>query len=444
MTKKLLDWPEMGVLLICVLIIFGAFLFVNQFGVNVPFWDDWDVQVSLYLTGDFANLRLDRLTEMGNQHRYFTPRIILGLLDLVDPLNTVKYLYAFVLIGVLTLIFLYLIYRHHADSPYFYIIGLPFAVLFFGVVLWDSWTHSAMMPGFSTILSSVIALWAVTSLLPGWRSLLIAVIAGSAAALANTPGNILLIGLAPLMGLMKWRNPRHYLVWGVVTAAITIWYLIDLFQPIGNLQEIQRVSFFEYVQFTLLFIISPVKPVMGFPENYGFLTGLSLLSLVGFSLIAWLNIRSIQDGFRKSIPWIGLSAWMVTTGAVIAIGRAGLSGGMADALSPRFQPYATMFWIGFAALLLIALTEPRRQGSQLLPAFPLLIAFIIGLMLVRANFYDLMYDLRPQYERLMTGYQCVRDIENASDDCLRLLYPDPDRLRRDVPTLAARGVSFLR
>jgi hypothetical protein len=420
MTKKPLDWPELGVLLICVLIIFGAFLFVNQFGVNVPFWDDWDVQVSLYLTGDFANLRLDRLTEMGNQHRYFTPRIILGLLDLVDPLNTVKYLYAFVLMGVLTLIFLYLIYRHHADSPYFHLIGLPFAVLFFGVVLWDSWTHSAMMPGFSTILSSVIALWAVTSLRPGWRSLLIAVIAGSAAALANTPGNILLIGLAPLMGL------------------------IDLFQPIGNLQEIQRVSFFEYVQFTLLFIVSPVKPVMGFPENYGFLTGLSLLSLVGFSLIAWLNIRSIQDGFRKSIPWIGLSAWMVTTGAVIAVGRAGLSGGMADALSPRFQPYATMFWIGFAALLLIALTEPRRQGSQLLPAFPLLIAFIIGLTLVRANFYDLMYDLRPQYERLMTGYQCVRDIENASDDCLRLLYPDPDRLRRDVPALAARGVSFLR
>lgn len=47
---------------------------VHSFGVNVPFWDDWEM-VPLFQKYDAGNLTLSDLLAQHNEHRIFFPRM---------------------------------------------------------------------------------------------------------------------------------------------------------------------------------------------------------------------------------------------------------------------------------------------------------------------------------------------------------------------------------
>jgi len=422
-------------------------ILIDRYVVNVPFWDIWDWSVSRFaLDTPFS---LEDFWHLQNEHRVFLPQMIGMLIAKATSLNMIARNNVKVPIVILTYIALYLLYRSKADSRASAIVAIPFSLLTFTLAFWPSWIVPVIFATPLSTLGFLFAIWAITAITPGWRALSLAALMGYISSLSFATGNATWIVIGVLMWFVGYRQLRHYVAWGVISLSVLLPYGYDLLHSQTVIRNTPLGDLTSLLEFFLTFIGAPLAV-----GNYLIQIRAMTMGIVGVVGIIFLAIgirRYIQDGLRKVLPWLGIAAWVLIGGAATALGRAALFG-VEAALASRYALFQSFFWIAFVAMLVIAITEPRRSINReehsyrfvLMDLFPIGMALIIGIGFVNTSLYKLDDEqVDDLSNRLIEGRSCLLMYQTADDGCLQLLYPSAQRIRELMPNLVARDAAFL-
>lgn len=410
---------------------------VHRCGILVPFWDQWDLIPFLEKLHQ-GHLTLSDLWSQHNEHRIFFPRLCMLFLAYVTNWNIMYELYANLILGGLILLFLYLLLRQTSGkyTSLWLIIVLSFLV--FSPVQWQNWTWGWQIQIFMNVLATVVAAWSVSQWQAQWKGILVALVAAIVASYSFSNGLVAWIAIGIFLVLHKNRRWRHVAIWVAVSILIVLLYFYKYEKPPyhPSLWAFMKhpYDFFRYV---FAYLGSP----LGFGrENASIITGVLLFLILIIGTI--YARRHSNEGFNKLLPWICLALYAVLSAAVTGIGRVGF--GVGQALCSRYTTISTLFVISVLVVGHIWIKnylmgrKDWRLKAVIYFFFSLLIAsYLIAFSL---TFVRVERVLTLRKSHIESAAICLYNVDMATDDCLKVLFPHPGVVRERTKSLARIGM----
>ena len=420
--------------LLFVLLALPAFLpfnFIYRFGVNVPFWDQWDFVPALVGFHE-GRLTLDALTMQHNEHRLVFPRLImLGLSAFTGWDTRAEMYFNAVLLVALCAVLLHAHVRAFGASNRSLLAFLP--------VPWWVFTfrqYENLVWGWQLRIT-LCALCCVVSLLllDGVRGLGGRLAGATAAAVVSTysfgSGSIVWpVGLGVLLwqGRREGRIPwRAVAGWGVAGALAIGLYAWNYRTPPAHPDP---MSFLKDPGTSILFLLNTLGAPTSETLSTSVAFGVLLLAAIGVVLVE-LRQRRVDTGpvtFALALVLlVGAAAFLVLVGRG-AFGRE--FGG-----SSR---YTTLMMLGFIGLHRAALTlqDPLRRG--LLLGVLLSATVATGLWSFTSGI-TAGYNMRATFRQ---ARQLVETIDTRKDAELQHLFYSVPLLRQRVADLERLGLSI--
>ena len=338
---------------------------IANFGVDVPYWDQWDLVPDLEKL-DEGRLGLGDLWAQHSEHRVLVPRAMMLALARLTGWDVRYELWLSLLLALTSAgLFLGLWRRARTDA---HLAGFPwFAVIaslgFFSLQQWENWIWGWQL----TVHLNVLAL-----------------MAGLKLAQQATPRPLALAGLAGLglvaqysfaTGLVYWpllgfvlaardsgaRERRRALAaWSLVSAVCIASYLFGYRKPGWTPDTwlfVERPHHF--LAYLLSYLGAPLVPEGEASWRLPWALGAGLVGLVVF-LVAARALLSRGFGWGRLGPFVSLAAFAVASATLGGLGRLGL--GPEQALTSRYVTLGQLLWLADLALLSLLLSS-ERVGS---------------------------------------------------------------------------------
>jgi hypothetical protein len=137
-----------GVIGVCIPVAL-AFLYVNRFGVNVPYHDQW-AEFPLFNRLFHDKLSFEILFSLHNEHRIFFPRLVMLGLGMLTAYNTVAEMYFIQVCAVLSLVIFWLAFLGSwgAAARYRVLLFIPVAFMLFSLR-----QYSSMLQGIQIVVA---------------------------------------------------------------------------------------------------------------------------------------------------------------------------------------------------------------------------------------------------------------------------------------------------
>ncbi len=411
---------------------FCAFGFVHLNGVNVVFWDELELPEFLAKVADHQSTWGEWFAQH-NEHRLFFPRMIFAALTSLTGLNSKAAMFLVLGLFLVNLAVLYAVFRRQAGGPARNGWFVPLAFLVFHLRQFDN-----LLWGFqlSFVLPMTLALAAfyLTDRLnrepEPWRRPLwgwLAALCSFCASFSSAMG--LLIG--PVLMVQTWLclpDKRERQIWAVLFGLLTLlaWalyfrgFIKPGHHPAWSVIYQDPVLVGKYFLLVLGGIFENKHTAMACGAIAG---GLFLWTVLDL----WRDRRLRAHGFA-----LGTALFVLLTLLSITVGRAGF--GLEQGLASRYTSFTVYF---YAALFLLQLPRPANQqkpwGWAAVGAL-LALVFLSGLSALAASGKN-GRDIRLAREYMAYVLQNAR---LASDEELRFLYPNPDKVRRVAEVLSRR------
>jgi hypothetical protein len=338
-----------------------GFLYVHQFGVNVPYWDQWWF-VPLFEKLSTGTLGMSDLWFQNNEHRILFPRIVMLLLGDITKYNNVAEMYLTQGFLLVVLIALLLAFKSNVKTTLFLFIPISF-------LIFSPRQHENMLWGFQmgfviVVTFSVLAL-SFLYVSAGHKrfkevAFLAALLSATVASFSSAQG--LLVWLAGLLQLSispVGRSNKKYLtgVWTLIGLGEWIVYFIGWTKP----HDGQSLSFaFNYPLAGIEYFLTLVGSSLFWQQNLAFIGGLLLICLVIVSLLLIYKNKKLDD---QSF-WIALLFLSFLIMASITIGRA--EGGAAGALISRYTTFSILAVVSAYAMLIKLVLERKSSFTTAL------------------------------------------------------------------------------
>jgi hypothetical protein len=352
----------------------AAFLFITAFGVNVPFWDDF--QIIPYIAAQQSRtLTFESLFALHNENRILFPRLVMLATAQVTHFNlkAEMYLYWFCLCLICCLV-LIAFTQVHGLTHRSVLLFAPFTFLLFSLRQWENllwgWEICWGMAAFFL----VFALYLLQVRSHATLCLLLAIAGGAIASFSLLSGLLVWpVGLFEIVYLSRARTDRHFwlqrsALWLAAGAAVFAIYF----------HGFARAS---YVPPTPSVFQHPFEEIQYFLAAVGAPLSVEWRTAVVFGALLCMLILSIfrqMDEPRSERP-LDVSLAVATLGflsaGVLTVGRSGY--GVDQALSSRYTIFGL---IGIGALYLFFLTHfGWRQPFEALAKTVMLSLLAIGI-----------------------------------------------------------------
>ncbi|MCJ7446018.1 MAG: hypothetical protein MUO26_16110 [Methanotrichaceae archaeon] len=454
--KNELLW--LGIIILIILPIFIGIIYIINYGVNVPFLDEWDMQTSYLMRYLEDGLSLMDFFAQHNESRPFFPRLILLISDVITGYNMVIDMSIVYILYCMSFIIIFLMYRKDhrinkasllafAPLSWFFFNLYQMGNMLFGIFL----TSSLMLLGF---LGAVYLLDASNGLDKKFVTSLAAAIIASFSFIAGlTVWPVCLIQLA----LQESDRKSHRLVIWAITAGITFGIYFYGYQKPGQIPPPVE-SLQHPLQMTLVFLSS-----FGIPILKGLtlspIAGILMLIIIVFLLFnSWmLNDKILID---KNIKWFSLVLFSVIASLEIALARTGLS--LEIAISQRYYWEEILSVIGLYCLSL-NLAKPFSQccknfakrgdmekqdpnGNSFHPLSYILLGAVIALIFI-GTAAQTVEGLKEgsfwKHTKMEMAYY-LKTIDIQPDKNLMLLHPVPQHVRIWTSFLKKYNLSVFR
>ena len=411
------------------------FYLINLYGINVPFWDEWEF-VPFLVKAHAGTLKFFDLWVQHNEHRMLFPRLIMLSIIYASNWNITYQLYANFILAALTFFVLYLLLRStfNGQIPKWLLVIL--SLLIFSPAQWENWAGGLTILFFLNVLSMVIATYALIRWGGQKKGLIVAMIFAVVASYSTNNGLLTWIAVAPIFVRKIWRK-GHIIAWIFAFILTVIFYYCGYTKPSNHPSLLAFVHHpYDFAKFVLAYIGAPLGRGCG--TRCSICLGALLLSTLGAgALYFWLSYKERVD---KILPWLAIGLYAFLTDLATGVGRIGF--GLRQSLSDRYATFSTLFTISalvVAALLMFNYRERNRRA----PAKVSVVTVCILLSLV--TFYALTFfhgvmKLKSNKAWIDSGKKCLLSMELASDECLQALYPDSTRLKERVGMLKDSGL----
>ena len=156
-------------------------------------------------------------------------------------------------------------------------------------------------------------------------------------------------------------------------------------------------------------------------------------------IFAGAALRRNWDQREHIVPRIAIGVFAGANALVTGIGRVGFGPGRG--LESRYVTVALLLSIAIVPLGILALTNKSRIRVAPRRLLGRAGAIVLTMLVVAADFGALVHFDRFS-RTVATGRDCLLKIEEASDNCLTALYPEPDTIRRPATPHRAFGWSM--
>lgn len=404
-------------------------LSIHRYGVNVPFWDEWD-ELRVVPKAYDGTLDLAVLFAQQNEHRPVTSKLASVILAKTTQLNLVDQMYWGFAFQVLSLILMWRMLSSGLKGRASVLVGpltIIASMLLFWTVAFENWTWGIASFQYNlSVFLAVLSVWGLTSWPGRWNGLAIACVATALAIYTNGIGFALIpVGILGILATRKAdrREPWPQLcLFLAVAAACTALYFRNYVPPANAAALISRIRPGGAVKYFLTYLGSPFWTTRG-----GVAFSFGLVGLGGISACAYYIIRFMPGWLDSATPWLLLASYSVINGAITTVARVDF--GIEQALAPRYRSIVVLLWVSLIVTLsMIALhISPRFDRATITAA--LVTAVIIFIGGYSYLYYRGWRHIQIRSQMLAGGLPYVIDYDRAPDDKLQIFHPDPSTVR---------------
>jgi len=437
---KKISFATVAPLACALLMIFPSvmlFSYVRAFGVNVVFWDDWEM-IPVFQRAMSGLLSVSDLLAQHNEHRMPIPKLVMVAIGNLTHYDTVAVmLFSWVLICLTCALLFYLYRKQYSWNGHFkhLLIFLPVVLLLFNFRQWQSllWaiTNQIYLMIFAVV--ATFALLEISRKIDGFLFLgfLSAAVASFSflAGLAVWP-----VGFLQMIISDRERKLRDSALWCSVAGAAFITYFWGYAKPsyLPPLDSIFKQPL-AAAGYYLAFVGSPVV--------YG---DTAIAQAIGIGLVL-IGIIIIELGYRKGLlrnnrVWLSLILFAFISSVIVTVGRSGL--GLEQAMASRYTPITVL---GIIGLYFLAVSTSKKlptksksfsfQGTLVLLLVVIVAAYIVGCC---AGWYE---GQRMKSSREMGAYILKTNKIQSDENIKNYLYISPEVVRERAIFLEENGLN---
>jgi hypothetical protein len=414
--------PRARLCMIILLMVLPAILcliFIKTYGVNVVFWDQWEV-VPMFDKMYSGHLTFADLFAQHNEHRLFFPQIFMLLIGTITHYNNLAEMYFSWFLMCLISYVIFIVYtRKFGYSERSLIRFVPVVWLVFTLRQFQNLLWGYQIQFYLVVLFLLMALYLLaTSKSLGWR-FSFSILSGVVCTFSLANGLLVWpIGLIQIFissripsTAPKWSYLKIGAVWSIIGMGSYLAYLIGYVQPSGHPS---LLYFMQHPITSSAFLLASI----GNPFSSDLFTaiGIGLLLLLLYIWITGLLIKN-KLGEGTSTPFfVSLVLFGLLSIALLTLGRSGF--GAEQALSSH---YATITVLGTVGFYLLALSLKIMQKLHTFILDSMLMLVVLGL--ITTNAHAILKDGPDNRDYLSNSAFYLSTYEYQSDQFLAQLYP---------------------
>jgi hypothetical protein len=404
---------------------------IHRYGVNVPYWDEWD-QLAVVTRAYDHTLSAGMLWEQQNEHRTVVSKLISLVIARTTNLDLVAEMYMGFGFQVLSLFLIWRILAASLKNKAPVLIGpltITASLMLFWTVAHEDWIWGiASVQYFLSVSCAVLGVWAVSRHPGRWAGVCVLSVA-TVIAIFTTGCGFALIGVG-VLGLIGYGAVQKKMPWlqlavfAAVSSSCTALYFRGYVSPGYSATSLSRLHPLPMASYFVTYLGSPFWIRTAAYRSCQLFGVVGLISLAG---AAYFIIRYAGCWIRAALPWMLLACYTLINAASTAFARIEL--GVEQATSSRYRPMAVLFWIALAAMLSMVAWEVRtrfRRPVRITVTAAAVIIFLTGYFYL---YYRGFGALTRHSEYVAVGVPWILNYNDAPDDELRRYHPDPSIVR---------------
>jgi hypothetical protein len=446
---KLIENRFILVIFLIILPILIDVFYIRIYGVNVVYWDQWGF---VLLIDKFYNnnLSFNDFWAQNNEHRPVFARIIMLIAMYLTHYDNVAEMYISCVVVSLTLSILFMIYIQRFGFSLKSLVGfLPVSWLLFDFRQYDVILKGWSIHIFLAVLGLILAIFSLKNAKKIDRMFILAILGG------------LLSSFSFLTGLLVWPVGLLHIVisktnkislgasWSLAGVVISYLYFSNWAKPrqtpviLYSIENPLTGIAYMFIYIGSLFgveIHSDIVQLHGITLSGTLFSYIFVIVSFGFGfLIASATIFSIISVIRNDLveetsDWIALITFSFASAIMTALGRAGF--GLEQALSSRYVAFSLLGIIGLY-LVVLKLKDIKNKKYKILYRI-ILCMLVIGLAFGYVAGIFVGEKISESREKMAFS---VIHYANASDEQLKIIYPNPRTLRDRAIILEKYGLN---
>lgn len=428
-------------LILCILapIIFNLY-YLLTFGVDVPFWDQWETAIILKARHNNENW-VPILFGQQNEHRFLCPRIIFQILAQLTAWNIKAEMVVSWLICLLNLWLLWLLLKQ-TNSKIEWLL-LPISCFVFSIGQWENILWGWQISTYLVVTGILGTIYFLTKITHSNRYIFLSILLGLLASFSHNTGLL----LWPLGALQIWLNKddmpvkkKPLLIWALTGICVFILYYFN-YRPYLSL----KTPFYNPLAF-LQFMFAVLGGGIG-AGKLTISTSAGIFIFIIFILSFFLLKKIDKTYIHQYMPWFILGLFSIISSVAITMGRAEF--GIEQSIASRYITLSSLLIISTIVLFVNVIKATKnilltKEERFLVPIVSIIffIAIIIGFLTTS-----------------LWGWRCAKNVylfrkkaavylqqfEFAPDNVLKIfLHPNPNLVREWASFLKAKRLNVFR
>jgi hypothetical protein len=317
-------------------------IYIKLFGVNVVFWDQWEV-IPLIEKLHTGSLNLNDLFSQHNEHRLFFPKIIMLILAYITHYNNiVEMCFSWVLSLATTLLILGMYLQRSGYSTNTLVKFIPIAWLLFNFRQWENILWGFQIQIYLCVLGFVASIHMLEEAKKIDKNILLAIFFGIMSSFSFINGLFVwLVGIAYLF-FVKRIKENFSLVW--IYTGILVWS-IYFYNWIKPQQHPSLLFMIKNPIISMTFFFVNIGSPLSFEKYRAFGIGILLLIFILPTFVILVKEKIIKEEAK----WMSMILFSLFSSFSLMIGRSAF--GIEYGLSSR---YVTITSLGIIGIYLIS------------------------------------------------------------------------------------------
>ena len=412
------------------------FYFVYRYGITVPFWDEWEFVPVLEKFHNHT-LTLADFWAQHNEHRIFFPKIMMLLMARTFGWNIFLELCVNIILALINLYFLFSLLDATQESKNNPIIKNLFSLLIFSMAQYENWSWGWTIQIYMSMTGIIAAIWAINKLQGQMGGLIVAICAAVFANYSFGAGLLIWPSVLFMLILQKKWKLKHISIWIIAGIVTVVFYY---YKHTGSTLDTSIL----YILHHPVLFAEYVLGYLGSPLALSLSTAIPIsLILIIIIILSLLDIKKLnKDRLSKMVPWMAFCIFVFLSACLTAVARVGF--GVKQSMSSRYTTISTLFIISSIVFLYNSIILNIKKNKTMSLKDKYFIVIVTSIFFV-TYFIDYRHSTKGMIQRshdVDTARYCIEEPEKASEEDLKILYPNPEIVRQRIKILSELGYKF--
>lgn len=398
--------------------------YIYFFGLNIPFWDQWET-VSLLMKQHQGTLTFADLFAQHNEHRPFFPRLIWIALAEWTRYNVKAEQWTNLFIA--GVVFVFFIQRAIRTWREYDLTVPPSLIPLLSLLVFNLGHRESWLQGFQTIMflgmaCIVAGLFLVAE--NAWGTFVSAMVLGVIATYSMVNGLLYWpIGLVVVFFTATSESKAARIILWLVCSSLCMGLFLDHWTSTATIDlPYLFTHFFAWLLWILNFLGAPLLAFWYVAWIFGGLSvGLYILILT----------KAIKANFWKPmIPYLAIAVFVLITTLLVSVGR--MEFGLRQSTVSRYLTLSVWYWASLLVLLPLVNLRPSH-----LRVLNLLFTVCLVFLTIAGGWVGYI----RLHQRILPAYEAVTEGQAIQEETLSNIYPDPNAIQPRIDFLREHKLS---